>query len=69
MKIPLLIICALLSGCVAYPAYYPAAPAVPQQDQAQAAANAQCAQSGKVAVMAEPTRCDGQNCTTRWVCR
>ncbi|MBK7079726.1 MAG: hypothetical protein IPO82_10380 [Betaproteobacteria bacterium] len=69
MKIHLLIVAALLSGCVAYPAYYPAAPAPSSQAQAQAAANQECAQSGKVAVMVEPTSCDGQNCTTRWVCR
>ena len=52
------------------PAYYPA-PVAPNQGQgqAQAAANEQCAKSGKVAVMVEPTSCDGQNCTTRWVCR
>jgi len=68
MKTSLLLITALLSGCVAYPAYYPA-PAAPNQGQAQAAANEQCAKSGKVAVMVEPTSCDGQNCTTRWVCR
>jgi len=68
MKTSLLIILALLSGCVAYPAYYPA-PAAPNLGQAQAAANEQCAKSGKVAVMVEPTSCDGQNCTTRWVCR
>ncbi|MGA8393774.1 MAG: hypothetical protein WB775_16725 [Burkholderiaceae bacterium] len=71
MKTSLLLISALLSGCVAYyPAYYPA-PVAPNQGQgqAQAAANEQCAKSGKVAVMVEPTSCDGQNCTTRWVCR
>jgi len=68
MKTSLLLILALLSGCVAYPAYYPA-PVAPNQGQAQAAANEQCAKSGKVAVMVEPTSCDGQNCTTRWVCR
>ena len=69
MKTSLLIACALLSGCVAYPAYYPAPQIANPQGQAQAAANEQCAKSGKVAVMVEPTSCDGQNCTTRWVCR
>ena len=69
LKIHLLIACAFLSGCVAYPAYYPAPPVAPNQGQAQAAANEQCAKSGKVAVMVEPTSCDAQNCTTRWVCR
>jgi len=40
----------ILSGCVAYPAYYPAAPAVSDPNRAQAVANEQCARSGKVAV-------------------
>jgi hypothetical protein len=39
------------------------------QGQAQAAANQECAQSVKVAAMVEPTNCDGQNCTTKFVCR
>jgi hypothetical protein len=69
MRIYLLAISAIISGCVAYPAYYPEAPAVSSQDRAQAAANQECAQSGKVAVLVEPTSCDGQNCMTKWVCR
>ena len=81
MKTCLLIVAALLSGCVAYPAYYPAAypatyPAAypaqtvaPGGSQAQAAADAQCARTGQVAVKAEPTSCDGQNCTSRFICK
>ena len=69
MKVHLLMGAAVLSGCVAYPAYYPATPAASSQAQAQAAANQECAQSGKVAVMVEQTNCDGQNCTTKFVCR
>lgn len=65
MKNYLPILCALLCGCAAYPAYYPA----PNPNAAQDAANAECAKSGKVAVMVQPTSCDAQNCTTRWVCR
>ncbi len=66
MKTSLLILCAVLSGCVAYPAYYPTAA---NPNAAQDTANAECAKSGRVAVMAAPTTCDSQNCTTRWVCR
>jgi hypothetical protein len=69
MKNYLPILCVLLCGCVAYPAYYPAVPATPNPNAAQDAANAECARSGKVAVRVEPTTCDSQNCTTRWVCR
>jgi hypothetical protein len=69
LRIHMLIGVALLSGCVAYPAYYPAAPAVSSPAQAQAAANQECAKSGKVAVMVEQTNCDGQNCTTKFVCK
>jgi hypothetical protein len=69
MKTYLLIAAVILSGCVAYPAYYPVPAGAPPQGQAQAAANEQCAKSGKVAVMSEPTSCDAQNCTTKWVCR
>ena len=42
----LLIACLFLSGCVAYPAYYPAPAVAPSQGQAQAAANEQCAKIG-----------------------
>jgi len=81
VKTFLLIVAVLLSGCVAYPAYYPVAnpatyPAAypaqtvaPGGSQAQAAADAQCARTGQVAVKAEPTSCDGQNCTTRFICK
>lgn len=77
LKISLLVTAALLSGCVAYPGYYPAYPAAPAypaqqpgQGAAQAAANQQCAQAGKgVAVQMEPTTCNSQNCTTKWICQ
>ncbi len=62
----LLLVSALLSGCVAY---YPATPAGPDPSQAQAAANAQCAKSGKVAVMVKPASCNSSNCTTTFECR
>lgn len=71
MKICLLVLIAILSGCVAYPEpmYYPVAPAGPDPQQAQAAANAQCAKSGKVAVKVKPTNCTGSNCTTTFECQ
>lgn len=57
---------ALLSGCVAY---YPAQPAAPDPQQAQAAADAQCAKSGKTAVLVKPANCSGSSCTTTFECR
>jgi len=62
----LLLISAALSGCAAY---YPATPAGPDPTQAQAAANTQCAKSGKVAVMIKPASCNSNNCTTTFECR
>lgn len=69
MKTYLLIISVILSGCVAYPAYYPPYATAPNPAQAQAAANEECAKTGKVAVKTEPTNCDGQNCTTKFICK
>ena len=69
MKIFLLTISVILSGCVAYPAYYPTQPVVSDQNQAQTVANEQCAKSGKVAVKIKPTNCNGNNCTTAFECR
>ena len=70
-KIYLLAIPLILSGCVAYPAYYPAPAPTPTHDpvQAQATANDQCAKSGKVAVQIKSTNCTSQNCTTAYECR
>jgi starvation-inducible outer membrane lipoprotein len=70
-KIFLLSLFALLSGCVAYPAYYPAPAPTPTHDpvRAQAIANEQCAKSGKVAVKVKPTNCTSQNCTTAYECQ
>ena len=62
----LLVISVLLSGCVAY---YPATPAGPDPTQAQAAADTQCAKSGKVAVMVKAASCNSSNCTTTFECR
>jgi len=69
LKVYLLIIAAILSGCVAYPEYYPAYPVAPNPGQAQTLANQECSKSGKVAVQVEPTNCDSQNCSTKWVCK
>jgi hypothetical protein len=70
-KISLLFLSAILSGCVAYPAYYPAPTPTVAHDpsQAQAIANEQCAKSGKVAVKVKPTNCTSQNCTTAFECQ
>jgi hypothetical protein len=59
---------AALSGCAVY---YPPTPvpAGPDPAQAQAAADAQCAKSGKVAVMIKPADCNSANCTTTFACR
>jgi hypothetical protein len=71
VKIFLLVFVATLSGCVAYPepVYYQAAPAGPDPQQAQAAANAQCAKSGKVAVKTKAMNCNSSNCTTTFECQ
>jgi hypothetical protein len=69
LKTYLLIISTLLSGCVAYPAYYPPQTVAPNPSQAQAVANEECAKTGKVAVKVEPTHCDGQNCTSKFICK
>lgn len=71
LKISLLIISLILSGCVAYPdpVYYPAHPVGPDPYQAQAAAHAQCARSGKVAVKVKPTDCNSNNCTATFECQ
>jgi len=66
LKRCLLLIPAALSGCVAY---YPAPPAALDPHQAQAAADAQCAKSGKVAVLIKPANCSGSSCTTTFECR
>ena len=69
MKIHLLLLPVILSGCVAYPAYYPAYPAAPADpNHAQNVANEQCAKSGKKAVKVAPTNCNGANCTTAFEC-
>ncbi len=67
MKIFLIIISVILSGCVAYP--YPAYPAGPDPYQAQALASEQCAKSGKVAVKIKPTNCNDTNCITAFECQ
>lgn len=69
MNTRLLLIALLLGGCVAYPEPYPVVPAAPDPAQAQAAANAQCARSGKVAVRVSPTECSGGSCTSTFHCR
>jgi len=69
LKIHLLIVSGILSGCVAYPAYYPTYPVGSNQDRAQALANEECAKSGKVAVQVEQTNCSGENCTRKFVCQ
>ena len=69
LKIYLIVISVILSGCVAYPAYYPAQPVVSDPNQAQAVANEQCAKSGKVAVKVRPANCNTNNCTTAFECR
>lgn len=69
MKTYLIVISVILSGCVAYPAYYPTQPVVSDPGQAQRTANEQCAKSGKVAVKVKPTDCNANNCTTAFECR
>ena len=61
----------ILSGCAVYPepAYYPVAPVGPDPYQAQAAADAQCAKSGKAAVRIKPTNCTTKTCTTTFECQ
>ena len=66
LKIFLIIISVILSGCVAYP--YPAYPG-PDPYQAQALASEQCAKSGKVAVKIKPTNCNDTNCITAFECQ
>ena len=68
MKTVLSIVSVILSGCVVYPEPAPY-PAGPDQNQAQAAANAQCAKSGKVAIEVKPTNCNSANCTTTFECQ
>jgi hypothetical protein len=69
VKIYLLIVSVILSGCVAYPAYYPTSPVVSDPNHAQAVANEQCSKSGKVAVKIQSANCNNQNCTTAFECR
>lgn len=69
MKIYLVIFASILSGCVAYPAYYPATPVTSDPNHAQAVANEQCAKSGKIAVKVAPANCTAANCTTAFECR
>ncbi len=64
-KRSLFLIVALLSGCVAY---YPAQ-TTPDPHQAQAAADARCAKSGKVAVLIVPAACSASSCTSTFECR
>ena len=66
IKRSLLLSVVLLAGCVAY---YPAPSSSPDPRQAQAAADAQCAKSGKVAVLIVPATCSASNCTTTFECR
>ncbi|MFT3848959.1 MAG: hypothetical protein QM739_09830 [Propionivibrio sp.] len=65
LKRCLLLIPAVLSACT----YYVAQPVAPDPNQAQAAADAQCAKSGKAAVLIKPANCSGNNCTTTFECR
>ena len=60
MNKSVVVFCVWLSGCVAYPHSAPG----PDPYQAQAAADAQCAKSGKNAVKTEPVSCNVANCTT-----
>ena len=65
-KRSLLLSIALLAGCATS---YPAPSASPDPRQVQAAADARCARSGKVAVLIVPATCSASNCTTTFECR
>ena len=57
---------ALLVGCAAQ---YPGPSSSADPRQAQAAADAQCAKSGKVAVLIVPAACSASSCTSTFECR
>lgn len=68
MKILLLPITFVLGACASYPpptAY----PAIPDAHQAQAAADAQCARTGKLAVRIKAPECSSAQCVTSFECR
>lgn len=69
MKTIPILVAIMLSGCVAYPAYYPAPAGQADPYRAQRIANEQCAKSGKTAVQINEQNCNAANCTTAFECR